>query len=57
MFKVQKVKGEQMNITITHLLTVIGKTNSKLEEKLYTRKEVKEILLNVAKECEVTDGH
>lgn len=38
--------------SLNELLTFIGKTNKVLPEKLYTRKEVKEILLNVVKELE-----
>jgi hypothetical protein len=34
------------------LLTMIGKLNSKLTDKLYTKKEVKEITLQIAKEME-----
>jgi hypothetical protein len=34
------------------LLTTIGKINAKLSDKLYTKKEVKEITLQIAKEME-----
>ena len=34
------------------LLTTIGKINSALPEKIYTRKEVKEITLQIVKEME-----